>query len=125
MSQKGLFPYPVLTEDELEAIVAPWYPQFWRMIREPFDDVLARRASDSGFRILEEGETAQWLRPQIIERARQIFDGNPDVKLEHKNQQYFLNCRNQVAVTPKKLKPRWRKPGLTFSSYETRQNKDY
>jgi hypothetical protein len=95
------------------------------MIREPFDDLLVRRVNDPAFRILDEGETAQWLRPQVIERARHLFDGSPDVRVEKKKQQLFVNCRGRVAITPKKLKPRWRSAGLTFSSYNTSQNKDY
>ena len=125
MGQKSLFSSIVLTEEWLRSAVAPLYPQLWSMIRQPFDDLVARRASDPAFRILDEGETAQWLRPQIVEQARRLFDGHPDVKVEKRSQQLYLNYRNELAITPKKLRPKRRAVGLTFSSYNTPQNKDY
>jgi hypothetical protein len=66
MEQRGLFPSIVLDEEWLEATISPLYPQLWRMIRAPFDDLVVRRGSDRAFRIMDEGETAQWLRPQIV-----------------------------------------------------------
>lgn len=125
MRQQGLFPSITLTEEWLEAAVSPLYPQLWQIIRVPFDDLLLRRAEDPAFRILEEGETAQWLRPQIVHQARQVFDGNPDIKVEKRNQQLYLNYRDRLAITPKKLKPGYRGRGLTFSSYSTEQNEAY
>lgn len=104
MGQKGLFPGIVLAEDEVARMVSPLYPKLWRMIREPFEDLAVRRASDPAFRILTEGETAQWLRPQIIECARQLFDGDPSVKVVKQNQQTFLRYENQFVIIPKKLK---------------------
>jgi hypothetical protein len=122
MIQKGLFPGVVLAEEELERLVSPLYPKLWRMIREPFDDFSARRANDHAFRILDEGEAAQWLRPQIIECARRLFEGDTAVKVEKKNHQVFLRYEDRFAIIPKKLRAnRWR-GGLTFSSYNTVQN---
>jgi hypothetical protein len=125
MTQRGLFPSIGLDETWLETSVSPLYPQLWRMIRSPFDDLLGRRVQDQAFRIMDEGETAQWLRPQIVELARQIFDGNNEVKVEKRNQQLYLNYKNTVAITPKKFKPARDGKGITFSSYDTRQNTDY
>ena len=123
--QLGLFPSIVLDETWLEAEVSPLYPQLWRMIRTPFDDLLTRRAEDYSFRILDEGETAQWLRPQIVELARQIFVGNAEVKVEKQNQQLYLKYKDALAITPKKVRPDRDGKGITFSSYNTLQNKDY
>lgn len=125
MVQSGLFAAIVLDEAWLESAVSPLYPQLWRMIRIPFDDLLSRRANDSRFRILDEGESAQWLRPQIVDIARQIFEGNAEVRVEKRNQQLYLNYKNTLAITPKKFKPGRDGRGITFSSYDTRQNKDY
>jgi hypothetical protein len=118
--QLGLFPYPVMTEEVLEGIVSPLYPALWRMIREPFDDLVVRRASDAAFRILDEGETAWWMRPQIAERARELFKGHPDVSVEKQDGQFFLKYKQDLAIVPKKLK--LRRHRLTFSSYPTHQN---
>lgn len=122
MRQKGLFPGVVLAEDELERLVSPLYPKLWRMVREPFEDLLRRRASDSAFRIMDEGETAQWLRPQIVECARRIFEGDADVVPEKKSQQFFLRWGELFAIIPKKLRRGRFNKGLTFSSYNTIQN---
>ena len=122
MRQKGLFPGIVLADEELERLVSPLYPKLWRMIREPFDDLRCRRAADGAFRIMDEGETAQWLRPQIVERARQLFDGDSEITAGKKNQQFFLRWRDKFAIIPKKLRRARDKKRLTFSSYDTIQN---
>lgn len=125
MRQKGLFPAGILTEENIENLISPYYPDLWSMIRAPFDDLVTRRANDACFRILDDGDAAQWLRPQIIEKARQAFDGHPTVKVQRRRQQLFINIDNQIAVTPKKLRDRWMGKGLTFSAYKTKQNKQY
>lgn len=125
MRQQGLFKGEVLTEQKLEAIVAPYYDRLWRIIREPFEDLLRRRADDRAFTIMDEGETAQWMRPQIVERARQVFDGDPAVKVEKRRCQLFLRIREDLAITPKKFRRDRRNNALTFSSYDTPQNMSY
>jgi len=122
--QKSLFSHDVLDEEKLEQMLAPLYPPFWRMLREPFDDLAARRASDRAFRILDEGECAQWLRPQIMDCARREFSGS-EVLVEKRRQQVYLNVGGLLAVTPKKFRRNAKKPGLTFSAYGTPQNLKY
>ena len=122
MRQKGLFPGIVLAEEELRHLVSPLYPKLWRMVRDPFDDFSSRRANDPKFRILDEGESAQWLRPQIVECARQLFDGDESVAISKVDQQVFLRYKDQFAIVPKKLKPKRHGNGLTFSSYDTIRN---
>ena len=95
------------------------------MIRTPFDDLMVRRATDHAFRILDEGEAAQWIRPQIVDLARQMFDGDAEVRVEKRSQQLYLNYKDTLAITPKKFKPDRDGKGITFSSYNTRQNMDY
>lgn len=122
MRQKGLFPGVPLVEEELERLISPLYPRLWRMIREPFEDLRGRRGSDPGFRVLDEGETAQWLRPQIVECARRIFEDDPQIIPRKKNQQFYLEWCGKFAIIPKKLRSRRGKSRLTFSSYNTVQN---
>lgn len=125
MPQLVMFPSIVHDEVWLESVISPLYPELWRIVRQPFDDLLTRRATDRAFRIMDEGETAQWLRPQIVDLARQIFDGHPDVRIERRKQQFFMNYKDAVAITPKKIRSDRDRKGLTFSSYDTRQNMDY
>jgi hypothetical protein len=122
MRQKGLFPGIVLAEEELALLIEPLYARLWQMIREPFEDLRSRRTNDPAFRILDEGETAQWLRPQIVECARRIFDGDSDVVPEKRRQQFYLRWLDKFAIIPKKLKRGRGKRSLTFSTYDTIQN---
>ena len=123
--QLGLLSGPEFSEVELEAKVSPLYPSLWRMIREPSDDLFHRRSQDSAFRLLDEGESAQWLRPQIVAKAHDLFDDRADVHMEKVRGQWRLIYNNELAITPKKFKKRWLRQGFTFSSYDTSQNKDY
>jgi hypothetical protein len=123
--QLGLLDGPEYSEQQLEAILKPLYPPLWLMIHEPFQDLLKRRATDGAFLILTGGETAQWLRPQIVHRARELCRGIPDLEVQENRNQVFLNYRNEIAITPKKFKRKWMSKLLTFSSYSTQQNKDY
>lgn len=120
--QCSLFEDIQLTEQWLEDTCSPLYSPLWRMIREPFNDLLDSRGRDKRFRILTEGECAQFLRPQIVERARELFDEHPDIKIEKCKHQLLIRVRDELAIIPKKLRPRWRDTGLTFSSYNTHQN---
>lgn len=124
-SQLALFPGAFQSAAEIEVLISPLYSQLWRMIREPFEDLLLRRSEDHAFRILDEGESAQWLRPQIVAKAKDLFDQRSDVTIEKRRSQLFIKYRDEVAITPKKFKRRWLSNGLTFSSYETRQNEAY
>ena len=127
--QMGLFPSVALTEDELERLASPLYPLLWKMIREPFLDLKRRRTEDRAFRLLSEGQTAQWLRPQIIDRARQLTEGDETLSITEKNQQIFIKHKEEMLIVPKKLKLQDRKalvrliPELTFSSYDTEHNR--
>lgn len=123
--QLGLFVGATLSEDQLEGLISPLYPQLWRMIREPFDDLVGRRANDSAFRLLDEGESAQWLRPQIVAKATDILGPRSDVRLEKRHGQFLINYKNEVAITPKKFRKKWLSTNLTFSSYPTDQNTQY
>lgn len=123
--QLGLFRGVEMSEDQMEAAIEPIYPHLWQMIWGPFSDLLRRRSEDAAFRIMDEGETAQWLRPQIVATARVLFEGNPDVQVEKRRSQLRIKYRNQLAITPKKFRRKWMDRGLTFSSFETPQNKNY
>jgi hypothetical protein len=123
--QLGLLDGPEFSEQQLEALLTPLYPPLWVMIDDPFQDLVKRRATDAAFRILKEGESAQWLRPQIVQRARDLCLGVPDLEVREHRNQVFLNYRNEIAITPKKYKRKWMSRLLTFSSYETPQNKNY
>lgn len=122
--QRGLFPGANLSEQDLDDLLSPLYPKLWASIRGPFDELLRRRTSnDPWFRVYSEGECAQCLRPQIAYTARQLFEGEDDIRFQDFRNQFFINYRDQIAITPKKLKPRWLSRGLTFSSYSTEQNR--
>jgi len=122
--QRSLFPGVDLSEQDLDDLLSPLYPKLWASIRGPFDELLRRRMSDDPwFRVYTEGECAQCLRPQIAFTARQLFAGESDIQFQEYRNQFFINYRDQLAITPKKLRPRWLRRGLTFSSYSTEQNK--
>ena len=121
--QRSLFPGVDLSEQDLDDLLSPLYPKLWASIRGPFDELLRRRMSDDPwFRVYTEGECAQCLRPQIAFTARQLFAGESDIQFQEYRNQFFINYRDQLAITPKKLRPRWLRRGLTFSSYTTEQN---
>jgi hypothetical protein len=121
--QRSLFPGVDLSEQDLDDLLSPLYPKLWASIRGPFDELLRRRMSDDPwFRVYTEGECAQCLRPQIAYTAHQLFRGEDDVQFQVYRNQLYINYRDQLAITPKKLRPRWLRRGLTFSSYNTEQN---
>ena len=121
--QRSLFPGVDLSEQDLDDLLSPLYPKLWASIRGPFDELQHRRATDPWFRVYTEGECAQCIRPQIAFTARQLFAGEGDIQFQDYRNQFYINYRDQIAITPKKLKPRWLRRGLTFSSYSTHQNR--
>lgn len=78
MYQTGLFgpeDGPLLEKD-VQDLIDEINPYLWAAIVNPFDDLTQRRAVDQAFQILNEGESAQFLRPQIIRHAKNIFENN-------------------------------------------------
>lgn len=124
MRQKGLFAGATLSEDQLEALLEPIYPQLWGMIHEPFVAFSDFRQRYPEFRILSEGESAVFLRPQIAQSARVFFSNLPDVKIRTIQHQFLLEYKESVLITPKKFRVDFR-GRLTFSSYNTRRNRQY
>lgn len=124
MRQKGLFAGATLCEKELEELLKPIYPQLWGMIHEPFVAFKEFRRQFAEFRILTEGESAGFLRPQIVNAAKVFFNRHPDVRPVVIQNQFFLNYKSSVLITPKKFRIDWR-GRLTFSSYRTRRNVSY
>src|SRR5262245_31430635 len=115
-----LFQADRLTEEQLSEFISPIYPQLWRMLREPFNDLADRRANDRSFRIMRPGECAQWLHRQIVDKAEDVFSGREDIAFEIRRNQFRIRYKDAVAITPKKIKERWlRRNLLTFSSYPT------
>lgn len=124
--QCPLFPTERLSDREIEALVSPLHLPLYRIVQEPFEQVLEYRRTDPNFRILTEGETAQWLRPQIVQRARDVFNDRPDVRLETYRNQFQIIYRDSVIIVPKKLKLKGRhRTRLSFSSYATKQNASF
>lgn len=123
IKQLSLFQVRSLTEEKLSAILEPFLPRFWRIVREPFEDLVARRADDPAFRLLEDGECAQWLRPQIIQMAREEFRNDQNVNVEKRRCQHYIRISDDLIVVPKKLTTRDR--DLHYSSYPTSQNKTF
>lgn len=124
--QLPLFDAGTLEEGQLSEFLSPIYPQLWRMLREPFDDLVERRANDRAFRIMQPGECAQWLHRQIVDKAEDVFAGRADIAFEMRRNQFRIRYRDEVAITPKKMKESWlRRNALTFSSYSTPRNVAY
>ncbi|MFO0957375.1 MAG: hypothetical protein U0800_07890 [Isosphaeraceae bacterium] len=125
MRQTGMFPGQFLPERDLLDKLSPIMPGLCSMIRQPFEDLRERRANDPAFRIMDEGETAQWLRPQIIQKARVLFQDSGKGTVLKKRSQVYLRYGDDFAIVPKKLKPKEKSDRLTFSSYDTLQNVNY
>jgi len=125
MFQTALFPEVEIPEEELNRRLSPYYPKLWDIVNHPFEDLKRRRASDAGFRVLDEGESAQWLRPQIIERARHTFRDDDSVSVIKRRNQYYLAFGDDFLVVPKKLRREHLRNRLTFSSYNTNQNSKF
>jgi len=125
MFQRGLFDGDVLPEEAFDELLRPIYPRLWQMIRSPFDDLLRRRAEDHAFQILSEGEAAVWLRPQIMEHALNLFDGDDEIQIKSHHGQKYLCYQEKVAIVPKKIRNSWKGKHLTFSSFSTPQNVRY
>ena len=123
--QRTLLPGVDLSEQDLDDLLSPLYPKLWGSIREPFDELHRRRSGeDIWYRVYSSGECAQLLRPQIASCAKRLFADDDDIQIKEYRNQMYISYRDQVAITPKKLRPRFFcKPGLTFSSYPTNQNK--
>jgi hypothetical protein len=123
--QLGLFAGTTVSEDQLNACLSPLYPSLWRMVKEPFDDLIERRKIDHAFRILNSGECAQWLRPQIVAKAHDLFDLRDEITIKTVQNQLYLKYRDEILIVPKKFRKHWQHTGLTFSSYDTRRNNEF
>jgi hypothetical protein len=129
--QKSLFSgkqFHALMEEDVRDVLKDIYPFLWAAVVNPFDDLLDRRKRDDGFRILDEGQTAQWLRPQIVDQAKRIFHSDEDMKCYTRRQQVFFEYRDAISICFKKITKRRRKRGgsrLERSNYLTPQNREY
>jgi hypothetical protein len=127
--QRSLFPIlPEPTLKRVHRMLRRIYPELWRCLNEPFEDLQRRRRQDADFRHLNEGQLAQWLRPQIIQRAKRIFDGNPDVRFVTIQGLELLIYRDRLAIAFKKLKLRKIsaiQTALQRSNYPTPTNVDF
>ncbi len=124
MRQRGLFSGATLSEDQLEALLSPIYPQLWGMIHESFVVFADFRQRFAEFRLLTEGQAAGFIRAQIEHAATILFAKHPDVKLRTIQNQFFLQYKDAVLITPKKFRVDFR-GRLTFSSYRTKRNDRY
>lgn len=116
-----------LTEEDVQTHLADINPYLWAAVVNPFDDLQMRRESDEAFRILDEGQTAQWLRPQIVFWAKKIFGLNDAMRCCRRRQQVSFEYKDAIAICFKKVTKRWHQSGsrLERSNYLTSQNKDY
>ena len=117
----------VLTEHDVQEVLIDINPHLWAAVVNPFDDLRERRETDGAFRILDEGQTAQWLRPQIIHHAKMIFRDNDAMPCYTSRQQVFFTYKDATAICFKKVTERWHdgESRLERSNYLTSQNKDY
>jgi hypothetical protein len=94
-----------------------------------FDDLQERREKedDEAFRILDEGQTAQWLRPQIVHRAKRMFEHNDAMRCYTRRRQVLFEYKDAIAICFKKITRRGRRGSsrLERSNYLTPQNRDY
>src|SRR5437879_4751332 len=103
MRQQLLFAGIVLATDQLETLLKPQFPRLYQLIRVPVDDLLARRASDSAFRIMTERDAAWWLHTQIVEYANEVFAGDPVIKPQRRGNQFYLRWADKFVIIPKKV----------------------
>ncbi len=117
----------ILTEGDVQELLADINPYLWAAVVNPFDDLQERRENDEAFRILDEGQTAQWLRPQIVHRAKRIFEHNDAMRCYTRRRQLLFEYKDAIAICFKKVtKRRYRGSSrLERSNYLTLQNKDY
>ncbi|HMO86570.1 MAG TPA: hypothetical protein PKC18_16790 [Lacipirellulaceae bacterium] len=59
--QHSLFRGEVLSEQDIESLVSPLHADLFSIINEPFARFLEFRQSHAEFRVLDEGESAQFF----------------------------------------------------------------
>ena len=117
----------ILTEGDVQELLVDINPYLWAAVVNPFDDLQDRRENDEAFRILDDGQTAQWLRPQIVHQAKRIFEHNDAMRCHTRRQQVLFEYKDSIAICFKKVTKRWHRGSsrLERSNYLTSQNRDY
>ena len=127
--QASLFPQlPDPTREGVQTLLATMDPLLWSSLMIPWEDLRRYRETDENFRHRDEGEQAQWLRPQMARRARLLFNDHPDVRFVLVNRMPVRIYHEESAIVITKLTKRPDRRGrrrLTRSTYLTRTTMDF
>jgi hypothetical protein len=90
--------------EQVQATLGPHNAPLLRVVQEPFDDWMRRKASDTGFHEWDEFDVAQWLHTQMKLCALRVFQDHPVIRPRKlASGMFILDCSEQFAITIKKL----------------------